>query len=39
KNGTHAIGVDISCSALAKTRELSKAQNLDIDFIEANVLF
>ncbi|EOA2863735.1 class I SAM-dependent methyltransferase [Campylobacter upsaliensis] len=39
KNGVNVIGVDISHCALTKARELSKAQNLDIDFIEANVLF
>lgn len=37
--GIDVVGVDISCSALIKARELAKLQNLDIDFIESNVLF
>lgn len=39
KNNANVIGVDISPCALTKARESSKAQNLDIDFIETNVLF
>ncbi|MCX2682782.1 methyltransferase domain-containing protein [Campylobacter sp. MIT 21-1685] len=39
KNDVDVTSIDISTSALEKARSFAKEQNLDIDFIESNVLF